>query len=555
MDPSSRKRRWVLSYVVANSGPPPVPSVRPASGPQSRLKPLASYNALFVRTGIGRLERLRPHMTEKPSRRRAGSSADSSRASSDARLATLDLAPDSLAFALDAAAQAVGAVRVGSALPAALQTVIAATHAAVSRGATQDIAYRTLRRLAVADALLAKLVRKAPPPHVSNVMACAFALLVDDEAHAAYTPFTVVDQAVNAIAARREFAFAKGLVNAVLRSFLREREALLAEVRSNPVARFNYPAWWIDAVKRGQPDEWENILDAGNRQGPLTLRVNARRMSVAQYLDVLKAEQIEAEAAGIHAVRLKTPMAVDKIPGFADGVVSVQDAGAQLAAQLLNARDGMRVLDACAAPGGKTGHVLELANVELIAVESDPVRARRIGENLQRLNVHAEIRVGDAGEPSGWSDGDPFDRILADVPCSASGIVRRHPDIRWLRRPTDIAALVEEQRRILSALWPLVATGGELLYVTCSIFPEEGELQAQWFGEVHEDAVRLDAPGQLLPTASRTGAAGSQVSPDPVTNSLTDNSGEAQRTRSTSTRDAEASADHDGFFYARFQKR
>jgi 16S rRNA (cytosine967-C5)-methyltransferase len=508
-----------------------------------------------VRTGIGRLERLRPDMTEKPSRRRAVSSADSRRASSDARLATLHLAPDSLAFALDAAAQAVGAVRAGSALPAALQTVIAATHVAVSRGATQDIAYRTLRRLAVADALLAKLVRKAPPPHVSNVMACAFALLVDDEAHAAYTPFTIVDQAVNAIAARREFAFAKGLVNAVLRSFLREREALLAEVQSNPVARFNYPAWWIDAVRRGQPDEWENILDAGNRQGPLTLRVNARRMSVAQYLDVLKTEHIEAEAVGIHAVRLKTPMAVEKIPGFADGLVSVQDAGAQLAAQLLNARDGMRVLDACAAPGGKTGHVLELANVELIAVESDPGRARRIGENLQRLNVQAEIRVGDAGDPSAWSDGDPFDRILADVPCSASGIVRRHPDIRWLRRPTDIAALVEEQRRILSALWPLVATGGELLYVTCSIFPEEGELQAQWFGEVHEDAVRLDAPGQLLPTASRTGAVGSQVSPDPVTNSLTDNSGEAQRTRSSSTRDAEAFADHDGFFYARFQKR
>src|ERR1700712_215107 len=461
-------------------------------------------------------------MTEKPSRRRAVSSADSRRASSDARLATLHLAPDSLAFALDAAAQAVGAVRAGSALPAALQTVIAATHVAVSRGATQDIAYRTLRRLAVADALLAKLVRKAPPPHVSNVMACAFALLVDDEAHAAYTPFTVVDQAVNA----------------VRRTFLRDRETLLAEVQRDPVARFNYPAWWIDAVRRGQPDEWENILDAGNRQGPLTLRVNARRMSVAQYLDVLEAEHIEAEAVGIHAVRLTMPMAVEKIPGFADGLVSVQDAGAQLAAQLLNARDGMRVLDACAAPGGKTGHVLELANVELIAVESDPARARRIGENLQRLNVQAEIRVGDAGDPSAWSDGDPFDRILADVPCSASGIVRRHPDIRWLRRPSDIAALVAEQRRIVSALWPLVAAGGELLYVTCSIFPEEGELQAQWFVDAHEDAVRLGAPGQLLPVTPR-------VNVDQA----------AQAERPVSNQDAETFADHDGFFYARFQKR
>jgi 16S rRNA (cytosine967-C5)-methyltransferase len=292
----------------------------------------------------------------------------------------------------------------------------------------------------------------------------------------------------------------------------------------------------------------------GSRQGPLTLRVNARRSTVPQYLALLAAEQIEAEAAGEHAVRLITPMSVDKIPGFAEGVVSVQDAGAQRAAQLLGVKDGMRVLDACAAPGGKTGHILELANVELIALESDPERARRINQNLQRLDLEAEVRVGDAGEPSAWSDGDPFDRILADVPCSASGIVRRHPDIRWLRRPSDIAALVEEQRRIITALWPLVAVGGELLYVTCSIFPEEGELQAQWFGAAHEDAVRLDAPGQLLPTAIRAGATVLHESPDGSNVSPADPA-EAHRTRSISNRDAEPFADHDGFFYARFQKR
>jgi 16S rRNA (cytosine967-C5)-methyltransferase len=493
-------------------------------------------------------------MIEKPSRRRTASPADNARTSSDDRLSQLHLAPDSLAFALDSAAQVLGAVRAGSALPAALQTVLAAANATVSRGATQDIAYRTLRRLGIADALLHKLVKKLPPPHVSNVLACAFALLVEaveDEANAPYSAYTIVDQAVGAIAARREFAFAKGLVNAVLRSFLREHETLLADVQRDPVARWNYPAWWIDAVKRGQPHAWESILEAGNRQGPLTLRVNTRRASVDDYLATLAAEHIEATAVGLHAVRLKTPMPVDKIPGFADGIVSVQDAGAQLAAQLLDARDGMRVLDACAAPGGKTGHVLELARVELIALESDAGRARRIGENLQRLKLEAEIRVGDAGDPSAWSDGDPFDRILADVPCSASGIVRRHPDIRWLRRPSDIAALVEEQRRILAALWPLVATGGELLYVTCSIFPEEGELQAQWFGAVHEDAVRLHAPGQLLPTASRAGIGAPQDSPDERTGT----SGGAQPTRSTANQDAEAFADHDGFFYARFQKR
>jgi 16S rRNA (cytosine967-C5)-methyltransferase len=386
------------------------------------------------------------------------------------------------------------------------------------------------------------------------VLCCAFALVADNDADAAYTPFTVVDQTVNAIAARREFAFAKGLVNAVLRSFLRERETLLAEVRQDPVVRWNYPAWWIDAVKRGQPDAWENILDAGNRQGPLTLRVNARRTNVADYLETLQAEGIGATAAGLHAVRLDTPMSVDKIPGFAEGIVSVQDAGAQLAAQWLGASDGMRVLDACAAPGGKTGHILELAKVELIALESDPARAGRIGQNLERLGLAAEVRVGDAGEPSEWSDGDAFDRILADVPCSASGIVRRHPDIRWLRRPSDIAALVAEQRRIVSALWPLVATGGELLYVTCSIFPEEGELQAQWFGDAHEDAVRLDAPGQLLPTALHTSPNVAQDTAD-GSNVSDAAAGDAHSARITSNRNAESSADHDGFFYARFQKR
>ncbi|WP_050455584.1 16S rRNA (cytosine(967)-C(5))-methyltransferase RsmB [Candidatus Burkholderia verschuerenii] len=494
-------------------------------------------------------------MTDKASRPRADAQHQPARASS--RMGALHLAPDSLAFVLDGAAQAVGAVRAGSALPAALQAV-ASGKAAGARGAIQDIAYRTMRRLALADALLHKLVRKALPPHVSSVIVCAFALLTDDDAHAAYAPFTVVDQAVNAIAARRDIAFAKGLVNAVLRNFLRERDALIAEANRSDVARWNYPQWWIDAVKRGQPDAWQHILEAGNDHGPLTLRVNARHSSVDEYVQRLKAEGIESQAAGLHAVRLATPMPVDRIPGFADGIVSVQDSGAQRAAQLLDARDGMRVLDACAAPGGKTGHILELANVELVALESNADRAKRIDENLTRLKLSAEVTVGDAGDPAPWFDGRPFDRILADVPCSASGIVRRHPDIRWLRRPSDIAALVEEQRRILNALWPLVAKGGELLYVTCSIFPEEGEDQARWFGTLHEDAVRLDAPGQLLPTAAhaianeRAGAV--QGSPD-GTHAADPGKGEAKAARQSSSRNAEAFADHDGFFYARFQKR
>ncbi|MFP3604343.1 16S rRNA (cytosine(967)-C(5))-methyltransferase RsmB [Paraburkholderia sp. SIMBA_053] len=479
-------------------------------------------------------------MNLKPSSRSASSSARPR----ESRLSVLHLAPESLGFALDCAAQAVGAVRLGAALPAALQSVFVSApegSAAAARGAVQDIAYRTMRRLGTAEWLIAKLVKKAPPPHVGHVLACAIALLIDDEASAAYTPFTVVDQAVSAISARREFSFAKGLINAVLRNFLREREALLEAAQADEVARWNYPSWWIDAVRRAWPDAWQDVLAAGNTQGPLTLRVNARHSTVDAYLQVLEQHHIVASKAGEYAVKLATPMPVDRIPGFSEGVVSVQDAGAQLAAQLLGVRDGMRVLDACAAPGGKTGHLLELANLQLIALESDATRARRIGENLQRLKLQAEVRIGDAGTPSKWHDDidQPFDRILADVPCSASGIVRRHPDIRWLRRASDIPALVDEQRRILDALWPLVKPGGELLYVTCSIFPEEGELQAQWFGNKHQDAVRLDAPGQLLPTVARA----------PADTSAGSHAGEFADIS------AGANSDHDGFFYARFQKR
>ncbi|TGP44864.1 16S rRNA (cytosine(967)-C(5))-methyltransferase RsmB [bacterium M00.F.Ca.ET.228.01.1.1] len=479
-------------------------------------------------------------MIPKPSSRSASSSARPR----ESRLSVLHLAPESLGFALDCAAQAVGAVRLGAALPAALQSVFVSApegSAAAARGAVQDIAYRTMRRLGTAEWLIARLVKKAPPPHVGHVLACALALLIDDEASAAYTPFTVVDQAVRAISARREFTFAKGLVNAVLRNFLREREQLLTEAQSDEVARWNYPTWWIDAVRRAWPEAWQDVLAAGNTQGPLTLRVNARHSTVEAYLQLLEQHHIAASKAGEHAVKLATPMPVDRIPGFNEGVVSVQDAGAQLAAQLLGVRDGMRVLDACAAPGGKTGHLLELANLQLVALESDVARARRIGENLQRLKLEAEVRIGDAGAPSKWHDDidQPFDRILADVPCSASGIVRRHPDIRWLRRASDIPALIDEQRRILGALWPLVKPGGELLYVTCSIFPEEGELQAQWFGNNHQDAVRLDAPGQLLPSVARA----------PADTSAGSHAGGFADTS------AGANSDHDGFFYARFQKR
>ncbi|HEY4801325.1 MAG TPA: 16S rRNA (cytosine(967)-C(5))-methyltransferase RsmB [Paraburkholderia sp.] len=510
-------------------------------------------------------------MTSSPSRRASAPSHGKKRSASPARRqdpaeparGAVRLAPDSLGFALDQAAHAVGAVRAGAALPAALASAFAALPAdlaPLARGAVQDIAYRTMRRLGTVDWLIRQRVSKAPPPLVANLLACSLALLVEDEASAAYTPFTVVDQAVRAVGARREIAFAKGLVNAVLRGFLRERDAALAAAQADETARWNYPRWWIDAIRAAWPAQWQAILAAGNTQGPLTLRVNARRSGAADYVQRLAADNIAATQIGEHAVRLAAPLPVDRIPGFLAGDVSVQDAGAQRAAEVLGVRDGMRVLDACAAPGGKSGHLLELADIDLIALESDAARAARIGENFARLGFaeddpahpsrHAKIVVGDAGDPAAWHDGQLFDRILADVPCSASGIVRRHPDIRWLRRESDIAALAQEQRRIAQALWPLLKPCGELLYVTCSIFPEEGEAQARWFESTHADAVRLDAPGQLLPTADGAPARGPECGA--ANEARHDADGQAA---ATACPVPDRTADHDGFFYARFQKR
>ncbi|WP_141104276.1 16S rRNA (cytosine(967)-C(5))-methyltransferase RsmB, partial [Noviherbaspirillum denitrificans] len=308
---------------------------------------------------------------------------------------------------------------------------------------------------------------------------------------------------------------AKGMVNAVLRRFLRERETLMPQAVKHGPGRWNYPQWWIDTLRAAYPQQWEGILAAGNRAPPLTLRVNRRKASVEQYLRTLADAQIGAAAIGPSAVRLDKPVPVSQIPGFAEGIVSVQDAAAQLATPLLDLHDGMRVLDACAAPGGKTGHMLECADIDLLALDSDRARLARITENLDRLKLKAALKAGDASSRDWW-DGRPFDRILADVPCTASGIVRRHPDIRWLRRKEDAAQLATLSARILDNLWQMLKPGGKLALVTCSLWPRESELQAAAFAE-RNNAIRLPAPGQLLPTA-------------------------------------DMQQDHDGLFYALFQK-
>ena len=429
-----------------------------------------------------------------------------------------EIKADSLAFSLVGAAQAVAYVLEGTALPQALAKVFAQTNASPqARGAIQDISYRSMRQIGCVDALLTLMTTKPPePPLLYSLMCCALTLLVKVEGEVApYEDFIVVDQAVNAAASSPHMVFAKGMVNAILRRFLREQASLLATVMKQPTALWNYPQWWVDQCKAAYPQDWQAILRAGNQPPPLTLRVNQRQISVADYLVMLEAAQMAASQIGPDAVRLVKPVPVLQLPGFEQGLVSVQDAAAQLAASLLDVQDGMRVLDACAAPGGKTCHLLEIANLDLLAIDSDPKRVERIHENLSRLKLSASVRAADAGK-SNWWDGQAFDRILADVPCTASGIVRRHPDIRWLRRKMDAVQLAASSARLLDNLWTMLKPGGKLLLVTCSIWPMESEAQAAAFGARH-GAVRLDAPGQLLPQL-------------------------------------DGNNDHDGLFYALFQK-
>lgn len=433
-------------------------------------------------------------------------------------MTNLNLKTDSLAFSLLGAARAVAKVKAGTALPQALTTIFAQSPTPPqARGATQDIAYRCMRQLGRTEALLGLLAAKPPsPPELHALLCCALALMLQEGEDAPYESFTVVDQAVTAATADRAIAHAKGMVNAVLRRFLRERSSLLEQVLKQPAAQWNYPAWWINSMQAAYPNQWQAILQAGNQLPPLTLRVNCRKASVEDYLQTLAAQGIAATRIGPTAVRLTRALPVAQIPGFDSGIVSVQDAAAQLAAPLLELQDGMRVLDACAAPGGKTGHMLEVADVDLLALDSDAKRLIRIEENLQRLQLRAGLKVGDAASDDWW-DGQAFDRILADVPCTASGIVRRHPDIRWLRRKGDAAQLATLSARILDNLWRMLRPEGKLLFVTCSLWPQESEMQAAAFA-MRNNALRLPAPGQLLPVSG-------------------------------------ADQDHDGLFYALFQKK
>ncbi len=290
-------------------------------------------------------------------------------------------------------------------------------------------------------------------------------------------------------AARISRQRARGLVNAILRRFLREREALEAIADSTPAGLYSHPDWMIDRLRADWPEHWQEILEQNNRHPPMWLRANMNRASPEDWMAAPGAPPAELSPWAPAALRLEQPVDVAMLPGFEDGVISVQDAAAQLAAHLVAPSPGQRVLDACAAPGGKTGHLLELCpQLELTAVDLDPERLARVGHNLQRLSVNAQLIVGDAANPDDWWEGRPYDAILLDAPCTASGVIRRHPDIKLLRRPADVTRLGALQALLLDRLWPLLVPGGRLVYCTCSIFRAEGPGQIEAFLERTPDA-------------------------------------------------------------------
>ncbi|HLS50582.1 MAG TPA: 16S rRNA (cytosine(967)-C(5))-methyltransferase RsmB, partial [Burkholderiaceae bacterium] len=429
-------------------------------------------------------------------------------------------------------AQMVQAVRGGQSLSEALSTVSTSR-----RAATRAVSFHVVRQLGMATELKRLLVKKTPSnPLADAVLLVALALLetalrvkqplarrpvLPNEP--IYEIHTIVDQTVRLAASRRALKPFKGLFNACLRRLCRESSVLLEQALKNPVAEFNHPQWWIRLVQSAYPNSWQALLHAANRPGPMTLRVNQRQQTVEQLQVLFQQQGIASQPIGEVGLVLEHAKPVYELPGFHEGWWSVQDAAAQLAADLLNPQKDEYLLDACAAPGGKTAHLLEKADVSLMALDSDALRLKKVQENLQRLKLESpavQLKCADASKLSDWWTGKPFDAVLADVPCTASGVVRRHPDIRWLRRESDLAQTVQLQCRIIEALWQTVKPGGRLLYATCSIFPQEGEQQAQQFLSNHPDAQRLPAPGQILSLAP-----------------------------------SNSSADYDGFFYALFTKR
>ncbi len=424
---------------------------------------------------------------------------------------------DSLRLAVKVLGQVLAGSGLDSVLAAAWRQADDLT--AHDRAVVQDVCYGVLRHLGRIDAMLDALLQK---PLTDERVRQLLRAAVYQLEYTRTAPHAVVDNAV-AACGKLGTPAAKGLVNAVLRNLQRQHDRVSRAAEATDVGRYSHPQWWVDQLRTQYPSRYAAILEADNRHPPLTLRVNRRRTSREAYLARLAAAAIAAHPVGEDGVVLESPSPVDRIPGFADGTVSVQDASAQLAAPMLDAAFAHRVLDACSAPGGKAAHLLERFDIDLVAMDRDESRLERIRSNFTRLGLNAPVVCGDAAQPNTWWDGKPYDRILADVPCSASGVVRRHPDIKWLRREEDIARYAERQADILDALWQLLGRDGKLLYATCSVFEEENSLQVERFLEHHPDARRIVPPGADNTLQEPAG----QILPD---------------------------ADHDGFFYALLQK-
>lgn len=403
---------------------------------------------------------------------------------------------NSLAYALLQAARIDAAVFAGQSLADGLIGRVDAQ----ARPSVQDLVYGSLRAYGRGDFFLQHLLSKPLAEVEVHALLLVALYRLETRPEAVHT---VVDQAVLAAGEIAGGRF-KALVNGVLRNFLRQQPALTEVLAADAVAAHQLPDWWLARLQMAYPAAWQGVVAAGNRPPPMALRVNGRRIDREAYQLRLQDAGIAAQPIATRGLALGRPVPVERLPGFAEGWVSVQDPGAQRAAEILAPVAGSRVLDACAAPGGKTAHLLEQATLDLLALDLKPSRCRRVTENLERLGLTAVVKAADCARLDTWWDGRPFDAILADVPCTASGVVRRNPDAKWLRREADIASFAKAQARILDALWQVLVPGGKLLYATCSVFPEENSTQMARFLSRQPDAQSCHEE-QILPDADHDG--------------------------------------------------
>lgn len=366
--------------------------------------------------------------------------------------------------------------------------------------ALQQLVYGVMRYWHQLDGLISLLVDKPLKAKDNDIqiillMGCYELLYSHTEEYA------IISESVNLVT-KIDKLWAKGLVNAILRRLQREKKELLEQLNEIEITQFSHPQWLIEELKAAYPDKWQTILTINNTQAPMTLRVNPNLVTREQYIKILTQQDIQATLTTLSpdGITLRNPQPMAKLPGFEKGWVTVQDEAAQYAAMLLDCQPGMSILDACAAPGNKTAHIaIRYPDCQLLAIDKDFERVQNIKDLQQRLNFKADIQCADATRPNTWWNGYAFDRILIDAPCSATGVIRRHPDIKYHRRQSDIAELVKQQQMLLTTLWPLLQVNGQLLYVTCSLLPQENSQQVEWFLQQQPNAKLLETK-QLFPT-------------------------------------------------------